>query len=234
MSIAKKNKKNRLSCRSKLISYYAASSSHLYAILSNDVVHLVGGESEDNVFISHLDANGHQSGSKQSIDSAAGSSSDILCSTDSCLFLNAKRNELRVVPFMVDQKKTPSKPSKTAYTHVFSVDLDTKGHFLGERKDGRFDVIKLQSDSYEIVWTFEACDPSSHSPSVWRGYADSKGNVWVIRTYWSYALQVKPRIRNWNSIHANLDLVGADDASRIAQPGAPRWVRQHGTYVPFR
>lgn len=168
-------------------SFLSDRSSHLQAVPGNSELHLIGGSTYENVSILRLDTNGRQIGSPFTFNSPP--SSDLLCGSASCLIFDSARNELRVVPLDVSRKSLP-KPSKVPYTTVRHVDLDAKGYFLGERKDGAVDIIKVTGDSFKVVWTFDRSDASASGPSHWSGYSDSQGNAWVIRTFWSFALQV--------------------------------------------
>lgn len=86
------------------------------------------------------------------------------------------------------------------YVSILATGLESKGYLLALRDNDSADIIKVTEGKLQVVFTFERGDPLSRGPSLWSGYQDAKGMVWVVRMYWSHGLHLM-QVESYNIEH---------------------------------
>ncbi|KZT37697.1 DUF1620-domain-containing protein [Sistotremastrum suecicum HHB10207 ss-3] len=100
---------------------------------------------------------------------------------------NSQINTLVLEPELLNVK---ANIVRGAYAGTHNIGRHYQGVFVAQEEDGTAHVLALKPDgSVEHRWEFSgSAHDRSASPSIFTGGLDKEGNVYVSRTYWSFAI----------------------------------------------
>jgi hypothetical protein len=114
-------------------------------------------------------------------------SSDAATLTPRLVWLEA--GTIRSLELVPNLTAKPTSASGTAYSGIFDISLQNKGHFVAQTADGTGRILKLEVDKLKAIWEFpDSAKSGRHADSFYIGGVDRDGFPYIGRIFWSFEL----------------------------------------------